>query len=97
MHAQKEDRVVNDGIALSAKTEFLSYSDDKVIDEGKNVFNVSADAMEQAKFKAPSLAPRDRCKDSQVHWKPQVHVSGVVMDGVQENWFLASHIAQECK
>ena len=89
MHDQKADRVLGDSIAHSAKVNFTApglCTSDPCAD----LLNTTIDAVEQAKFKIPRLEKREMSKDAAGKWRPQLHITGMVMDGVQELWYISN-------
>ena len=88
MADQKCDRVVGDNIAKYASDNFTVR--EAKLDPTKDVLNSTIDAVEQAKFKVPKLEAGDVSKDVAGKWRPQLHVTGMVIDGVQEQWYVSS-------
>ena len=80
-----QDREVDTRIQNLATENFLASSPPAAISE--DLLNGTVDGMEQAKFKLPRH-PNNKSKDATALWKPQLHVTGVTMDGVQEYWYL---------
>ncbi len=60
------------------------------VDPNHDIFNVSIDAMEQAKFKLPQEGPSGKSKAAAAMWRPQLHVTGTWMSGISELWYLSS-------
>ncbi len=83
---QMRDREVDSRIAHMAGANIRGARPPNTVDG--DILNLTIDAMEQAKFKIPRHEAV-RSKAAAMYWRPQLHVTGVVMDGVQEVWYLS--------
>ena len=84
---QLDDRRVSARIECMAAQNIKASS--PPADVHGDILNMTIDAMEQAKFKLPRHHGL-KGKDNSMYWRPQLHVTGVVVDGVQEFWVLSS-------
>ena len=55
----------------------------------EDIGNACIDAIEQSKLKMPKLGGRV-AKAAAALWRPQLHCTGMIIDGVRELWFLSS-------
>ena len=83
---QMKDRTVDARIAATAEKNAKSTS--SPIRQSDDILNFTIDAMEQAKFKVPRHDGLNS-KTNSGFWRPQLHVTGSVVDGVKEFWFLS--------
>ena len=86
IHDQMHDRKVDARIACMACQNNLASSPPS--DPSSDILNFTIDAMEQAKFRVPRHDGL-KSKTAAAHWRPQLHVTGSVVDGVKEFWYLS--------
>ena len=81
------DRDVNNRIEHIAASNFKQSA--PPVDIGADLLNACIDAIEQAKLKFPRGGGRPS-KAAAKMWRPQLHVSGMIIDGVKELWFASN-------
>ena len=87
LKAQMRDRDVNNRIEHIAASNFKQSA--QPVDIGADLLNACIDAIEQGKFKIPREGGRPS-KAAANMWRPQLHVSGMIIDGVKELWFVSN-------